>query len=346
MKVAVVCGGISTEREISIRTGVMVCSALRSKGHNAILIDVFFGNENLNLFDEGEKDDYDPEAEADKIRANDNRIEERKKERPLFLGKNLIKICRMADIAFLALHGENGENGKVQASFDLLGIKYTGSGYLGSALAMDKGLTKNLLKYAGLPTPKGYVLNKATCGYVFKGENFTFPVVVKPSCGGSSVGVYIANDEKEYKESLLKAFEYEDEVVVEEFIKGREFSIGIVGDEALPIIEIIPKDGFYDYENKYLPGRTLEVCPAELEDDITKSMQKSALQVASVLRLKNYCRIDYILAEDGKFYCLEANTLPGMTATSLIPQEAAAVGIDFPTLCEKLIEISLENINK
>ena len=342
MKIAVLCGGISTEREISIRTGCMVCKALRSKGHNAVLIDVFFGNKNANLFEEGSKENYDCDEEAKKIRENDNLVEETKKNRKAFFGDNLIEICKQADIAFLALHGENGENGKVQASFDLLGIKYTGSGYLGSALAMDKGLTKNMLKYNDIPTPNGYTVNKAYAKYELEADEFTYPCVVKPTCGGSSVGVSIANNAEEYKKALEEAFKYENEVVVEEFIKGREFSVGIMGDKALPIIEIIPKEGFYDYENKYLEGRTLEVCPAELDEENTKKMQEWALKVSRVLRLRAYCRIDFILTEDGKHYCLEANTLPGMTATSLIPQEAAADGIDFPTLCEKLIEISLD----
>lgn len=341
MKIAVLCGGISTEREISIRTGCMVCKALRSKGNNAVLVDVFFGNKNANLFDEGAQESYDCDVEAEKIRENDSIVEETKKNRKEFFGENLIDICKQADIAFLALHGENGENGKVQASFDLLGIKYTGSGYLGSALAMDKGLTKNLLMYNDIPTPNGYIVRKESTDYKFDNSEFSYPCVVKPTCGGSSVGVSMANNDDEYKAALMEAFKYEDEILVEECIKGREFSVGIMGDEALPIIEIIPKEGFYDYENKYLEGRTLEVCPAELDADNTKKMQEWALKVSKVLRLRAYCRIDFILTEDGKHYCLEANTLPGMTATSLIPQEAAAAGIDFPTLCEKLIEISI-----
>ena len=341
MKIAVLCGGISTEREISIRTGCMVCKALRSKGNNAVLVDVFFGNKNANLFDEGAQESYDCDVEAEKIRENDSLVEETKKNRKEFFGENLIDICKQADIAFLALHGENGENGKVQASFDLLGIKYTGSGYLGSALAMDKGLTKNLLMYNDIPTPKGYIVRKEGTDYKFDNSEFSYPCVVKPTCGGSSVGVSMANNDEEYKAALLEAFKYEDEILVEECLKGREFSVGIMGDKALPIIEIIPKEGFYDYENKYLEGRTLEVCPAELDEENTKTMQEWALKVSKVLRLRAYCRIDFILTEDGKHYCLEANTLPGMTATSLIPQEAAAAGIDFPTLCEKLIEISI-----
>ena len=341
MNIAVLCGGISTEREISIRTGCMVCKALRSKGENAVLIDIFFGNENIDLFAEGMKEDYDPDEVAKDIRLNDGKIEETKKNRAEFFGTNVIEICKKADIAFLALHGENGENGKVQASFDLLGIKYTGSGYLGSALAMDKGLTKNLLMYNNIPTPNGYIVYKNNTDYKFDNSEFSYPCVVKPTCGGSSVGVSMANNDEEYKAALLEAFKYEDEILVEECIKGREFSVGIMGDKALPIIEIIPKEGFYDYENKYLEGRTLEVCPAELDEENTKKMQEWALRVSKALRLRAYCRIDFILTEDGKHYCLEANTLPGMTATSLIPQEAAAVGIDFPTLCEKLIEISL-----
>jgi D-alanine-D-alanine ligase len=206
---------------------------------------------------------------------------------------------------------------------------------------MDKGLTKQLLVYNNLPTPKGFVINKTSQDKTLEAHGLSVPCVVKPSCGGSSVGVSIVKTWEEYNAALDEAFKYENEVIVEEFIGGREFSIGVVGGRALPIIEIIPKEGFYDYENKYLPGKTEEICPAELDVETTKKMQDCAVAVSYALRLEAYCRIDFILKPDGEFYCLEANTLPGMTATSLIPQEAAADGDDFQALCQKLIKLSL-----
>lgn len=342
MNIVVLCGGISTEREISIVSGTGVCKALRQKGHRAILLDVFCGDENANLMD-AFPESYDADEAAAFIRSFDDRLKSAI-ENPTrsFFGPNVAKLCKMADIVFLALHGENGENGKVQAAFDLLKIKYTGTGYISSALSMDKGLTKIMLEASRVPTPKGVMLTRdnysndlADCGLVF-------PVVVKPCNGGSSVGVYIVTSQAEYEEALKGAFALENEVVVEEYIKGREFSIGIIEGRALPIIEIAPKSGFYDYKNKYTAGSTVETCPAELSPKLTQKMQKYAEEGFRALYLDSYARLDFIMREDGEMYCLEANTLPGMTPTSLMPQEAAAEGMDFPAFCEKLIEVSMK----
>ncbi|MGN0383404.1 MAG: D-alanine--D-alanine ligase, partial [Eubacterium sp.] len=262
-----------------------------------------------------------------------------------FFGKNVIDICKKSDIAFLGLHGEDGENGKVQAAFDLLGIKYTGSGYLGSALAMDKALTKVMLNAGGVPMAKGFTMTKEDIDKSLNNKNVNIPCVVKPCCGGSSVGVSIVMEESDYEKALDEAFSYENEIMIEEYIKGREFSVGVVGGKALPVIEIIPKAGFYDYKNKYTQGATLEVCPAQLEADKTKEMQKFAEKAATILKLEVYARIDFLMSDKGYIYCLEANALPGMTATSLIPQEAAAIGIDFETLCDKIIALSMEKYN-
>ena len=254
----------------------------------------------------------------------------------------MIEICQKADVVFMALHGANGEDGKVQAAFDLFGIPYTGTGYLSSAVAMDKGLTKQFFETHGVPVPKGISLMKNQAFVSLEKSGLEFPVVVKPCCGGSSVGVFIAGNQEEYEAALQAAFAYEDELIVEEYVKGREFSVGVVDGKAYPIIEIAPIEGFYDYTNKYKAGSTIETCPAELTEEQTRQMQEYAVLGAESLGIEGYCRLDFMMRGDGRMYCLEANTLPGMTPTSLLPQEAQAIGIDYPSLCEELIRLSLK----
>ena len=264
----------------------------------------------------------------------------RKDQSDNFFGLNVIELCQMADIVFMALHGENGENGKIQAAFDLFGIRYTGSGYLSSALAMDKGMAKQLFISNGIPTPKGTSLKKGEQADIAS-LGLNLPCVVKPCCGGSSIGVSIVRTEAEFETALAEAFRWENELVIEEFVEGREFSVGVIDYKALPIIEIAPVEGFYDYKNKYKAGSAVETCPAVLSEEITAKMQHYAERVAEVLGLDTYSRSDFLLNSKGEMFCLEANTLPGMTPTSLLPQEAQAVGMNFNQLCEKLIEISL-----
>lgn len=340
MNIVVLCAGISTEREVSINTGAKVCEALRIKGHNAVMLDVFFGTKDMGLFENSDKV-YDIEVAKEEISLNNSKVEAEKANRACFFGENVLELCKKSDIVFMALHGENGENGKVQATFDLMGIKYTGTGCLGSALAMDKGISKQIFMANSIPTPKGVWLTKGEPDSLEE-IKMTVPCVVKPCCGGSSVGVAIVESEDEYKKALAESFRYEDEVVIEQYVKGREFSIGVISGEVLPVIEIIPKEGFYDYTNKYIAGRTDEICPAKLSEQETALMQKKALEVYNALKLESYARIDFIMEEDGSIYCLEANTLPGMTATSLLPQEAQAIGIDFPSLCDLLIHKSMK----
>ena len=243
----------------------------------------------------------------------------------------------------MGLHGADGENGKVQAAFDVLGIKYTGSDYLGSALAMDKGMAKKVFLQSKIPTPNGFTMTKSHIHELPK--EIGYPCIVKPCCGGSSVGMSIVKNETEYKKALDLAFKYENEVVVEEYIKGREFSVGVIGGKSLPIIEIIPKSGVYDYETKYQPGMATDVCPAPLSDEITDKMQTYAIDVYRELKLGSYARIDFLLDADDNMYCLEANTLPGMTATSLLPQEAKVLGIEYGVLCEQVIAQALAAYN-
>ena len=341
MKIVVLAGGTSTERVISIVSGTGVCGALRQKGHQAILVDIFCGVENVD-WENAFPEEYDVEAASEYMKSFDDKIEEMKKQRRSFWGPNVLKLCEMADVVFLGLHGANGEDGKVQATFDLMGIKYTGTGYLSSAMAMDKGITKQMFVMNNVPTPKGVSMQKSRMTKNIKELDMDFPVVVKTCCGGSSVGVYIANDQTEYEKALEDAYSYENEVVVEEYIKGREFSVAVVDGKAYPIIEIAPLQGFYDYKNKYQAGSTVETCPAEISPELTEKMQHYAEQGAKALFMEAYCRLDFMMKENGDMYCLEANTLPGMTPTSLIPQEAKVLGMDYPTLCEKLIDISLK----
>ena len=276
------------------------------------------------------------------MRSFDDDIEEIKRTRRSFFGPNVLELCQAADIVFMGLHGSNGEDGKVQATFDLMGIRYTGTGYLSSAMAMDKGITKQMFRMHQVPTPGGTTMQKNSRTESLEELGMEFPVVVKTCCGGSSVGVYIANNQEEYVQALEEAFGYENEVIIEEYIKGREFSVGVVDGKAYPVIEIAPLQGFYDYKNKYQPGSTIETCPAEISPELTEKMQRYAEAGAKALSMESYCRLDFMMKENGEMYCLEANTLPGMTPTSLLPQEAQVLGMDFPALCEELIRVSLK----
>lgn len=338
MNIVVLAGGISTERDVSIVSGTDVCKALRSKKHRAILLDVYFGKELVDWSDPFPAE-YDVDMANAYIKGFNDQVNSVKGTRDFF-GPNVVELCKAADMVFLALHGENGENGKVQAAFDLYGIKYTGTDYLSSALCMDKGLAKIMLDAKNVPVPRGIVLNKYNHKKDLSAYTMKFPVVVKPCCGGSSIGVYIVHNQTDYEKALKDAFAYEDEIVVEDYIKGREFSVGVINGSALPIIEIAPIKGFYDYENKYKAGSTIETCPANLPGQITKKMQEYAEMGFKALNIKAYGRLDFLMTENEDIYCLEANTLPGMTPTSLLPQEAAAIGMDFPTLCEELIRVS------
>ncbi len=335
MKIVVLCGGTSSEREVSINSSVKVAKALAGRGHEVALVDVFFGLEEEISF--GSQDFSEA---ADEYRALSGVLtDELKASRPFF-GSNVIEMCRKADITFLGLHGANGEDGKIQAAFDLLGIKYTGSGYLGSAIGMSKAFTKNTVG-TRIPMPGGIIVTKNDPF----ASRVAAPCVIKPSNGGSSLGVEIITDDADYDAALLKALEFDDTVLVEEFIDGRELTQGVLNGVALPPVEIIPNEGFYDYTKKY-NGQTREVCPAEnLSDEVLEKMSEYAVLMGRILGLSVYYRVDFRLNSKGELYCLEANTLPGMTDTSLVPQEAAAVGIDYPTLCEKIIEYSLEKYN-
>ena len=339
MKIVVLAGGTSTERDVSIVSGTGICNGLRAKGHQAILVDVFCGAETVDWADPFPRE-YDVEAASAYIKSFNPHIEQLKKMRTDFFGPNVLELCKKADFVFLGLHGANGEDGRIQAAFDLMGIKYTGTGYLSSAMAMDKGVTKWMFQMKGVPVPGGVTMKRHTRKEDLAELGLAFPVVVKTCCGGSSIGVYIVKDQEEYMKALDAAFVYEEEVVVEEFIQGTEYTVAVVDGKAYPVVQIVPCQGFYDYENKYKPGAVKETCPAPISSELTRRLQDYAVQGYRALGLESYARLDFIVTDDEKIYCLEANTLPGMTPTSLIPQEAAVLGMDYPTLCEELIRVS------
>lgn len=341
MKIVVLAGGISTERIVSISSGTGIYKALKQKGHQVVLIDVFLGytgEVTTDIFSAPK----DWVLELEKMSNGKTEISDIIAMRPdykkNFFGPNVIELCHQADVVFMALHGAEGENGKIQAYFDLMGIPYTGTDHISSAIAMDKAISKELFKQNGIPTPEGIRLKKGE----LDPKTVPFPLVVKCCNGGSSVGTFIVEKEEDYEAAKEKSFQFDHEIIIEQYIKGREFSVGVIDGKALPIIEIAPVTGFYDYINKYKAGAAIETCPAELSESLTKEMQGYAEAVFKALRLKNYARMDFMLSENHKMYCLEANTLPGMTPTSLLPQEAQAIGISYGDLCEWLIEISLE----
>lgn len=347
MRIVVLAGGTSTERDVSISSGLLVSAALREKGHEVVLLDVFTGYEHDILdVDELFKQNYsftDSVKVGETVSDIDEVRENRRDKSNRFIGEHVIDICSYADITFLALHGGEGENGQIQATFDLLGMKYTGTGYLGSALAMNKGLTKSVLTQHKILTPRGEIFKSVEDAMQWK----IFPCVVKPCSGGSSVGITISKTKDDFKQSVIEAFGYgEHEIVVEQYIKGREFSVGVVGGKALPPIEIIPNAGFYDYKTKYQAGAAIEVCPAMITPEQDKVMREAAVEAYNALHLESYARVDFILDKGNLAYCLEANTLPGMTPTSLLPQEAAVEGINYADLCELIIKNSLEKYEK
>ncbi len=347
MRVIVLAGGISPERDVSLCSASLISNALLSKGHEVAFVDVYEGVPEAEAKDgsfdlascfvkpsSGKTFSYSiPETEPDLdalIASHGGRKE--------LIGPGVLDLCRMADAVFIGCHGGMGENGRLQAVLDCIDVPYTGSGYLGCALAMDKHLTKTLLLQFSIPTAEWMIFDPKKHTIDMVREQIGFPCVVKPIGCGSSCGVSIVHDESEWADAITYSTKYESTCLIEKMIHGREFSIGVLDGQALPIIEIRPKQGFYDYKNKYQANATEEICPAPLSPEQTEEAQALAVAVHNALNLGNYSRVDFILSEeDGRFYCLEANNLPGMTPNSLIPQEARAIGISYEDLCEKLV---------
>lgn len=300
-KIAVVLGGPSKEREVSLKTGEAIYQALLSKNYNVVKLDL------------------QPDNFASQLRENH------------------------IDVVFNAVHGLYGEDGSMQGLLDMLGIKYTGSGVLASALAMDKIMSKRIFIAENILTPEFLIVRKkdidTSCKEIMK--KFSLPVVVKPPAQGSSIGVEVVKTEQELNVALIGAFGYAEEVLIEEFIEGREITVGIAAvDEdlrALPIVEIVPNSGVYDYHSKYTVGATKYIVPAQIVLELTVQIQNIAKHAFAALGCSGVARADFILTKAGKAYILELNTTPGMTATSLVPKAAKAIGIEFAELCEKIL---------
>ena len=342
-RVRLFLGGTSSERDVSLASGIRIAQALRERGYAVSAVDPAVGP----LSADAEKAmlaggvvKSTPPSEADLKRMARESLPQ--------LVKN-IPTRAEADVVFLGLHGGYGEDGTIQALLDVVGVPYTGSGHLASAIAMDKDVSKQLFRIAEVPTAKWILLNerewRATRG---KGlldkaiETVGLPLIVKPSKQGSTVGLSIVKEAGGLHAAIDEAFNFDDEVLVEEFIAGRELTVCILGGEALPVGEIIPKHEIYDYECKYTPGMAVEEFPAKLSKSETRRVQELAQLAFLALKLRGCARIDFRMSADGEFYCLEANTLPGMTGTSLAPQAAAAAGISFPELCERIVRLALE----
>ncbi|MGX7107985.1 D-alanine--D-alanine ligase family protein [Facklamia miroungae] len=338
MDIVVLAGGLSDERDVSLSSGSQISNALIKNGHRVLLLDLYIGMKDVREFEEAYrlygKSKYTyrvPKKAPDlqkMIRENQNRTNQ--------IGMNVISICQSADIVFLGLHGGIGENGVLQALFDLYQIKYTGSDYKGSLLAMDKIVSKEIMVANNIPTPEWWVIED------YDEVNMEAPAVVKPNDNGSSIGVEIVDEQSQLMASINQAKKYSDKILVEKKIIGREFSVGILGNQALPVIELIPKEGFYDYSNKYQAGATEEITPANLQPNLSKKMQQIALKIFRKLDLKVYGRVDFLMNSENDIYCIEVNSLPGMTPTSLLPQEALAKGICYEELCQQIVELSLE----
>src|SRR5512143_981648 len=332
LRIALRMGGTSSERDVSLASGIRVAEALRTCGHDVRAVDPARGpisNAEQRALATGTVVQAAPPSQEALQRMAREAL-------PSFVS-NLPRQGDV-DVVFLGLHGGSGEDGTIQALLDLAGVPYTGSGHLASALAMDKDLSKQLFRQANVSTA-AWLMAPVTADEVE--ATLGFPVIVKPSKQGSTVGLSIVRGPAELQPAIDEAFKFDDEVMVETFIAGRELTVGILGDVALPVGEIIPKHEIYDYECKYTAGMADERFPAELTQQEARRVQDEALKAFRALKLRGCARIDFRMAKDGTFYCLEANTLPGMTQTSLIPQAAAAAGISFPALCDRIVQLAL-----
>ncbi|HET9775844.1 MAG TPA: D-alanine--D-alanine ligase [Gemmatimonadaceae bacterium] len=331
MKITVLMGGTSSERNVSLASGTRIAQALRERGHDVTALDPARGVINAK---------EEEELRSSKVGTEPPTLESLSKfaEGTFLPNLTSMKEIKGADLVFLGLHGGQGEDGTIQALLDMAHVRYTGSGHLASALAMDKDLSKRLFRAADVNTAD-WLMAPASIEQV---EGILgLPVVVKPSKQGSTVGLSVVKKRADLAKAIEEAAKYDDEVMIERFVPGRELTVGVLGDIALPVGEIISKHEIYDYECKYTAGMATEEFPAKISPEAAERIQQQALAAFKALKLGGCARIDFRLTTEGEFYCLEANTLPGMTQFSLIPQGAAAMGIDFPELCERIVRLAL-----
>ena len=340
MRITVLMGGTSAERDVSLASGLRIAAALREKGHDVVTLDTARGTLSA-------KDEKALLAKGNVVKT----APPSREELQVMAADTLPQMIRAlpslkeADVVFLGLHGGYGEDGTIQALLDMAGIRYTGSGHLASAIAMDKDLSKHLFRRAGVQTAN-WTMARRDVPNEDQASKLGLPLVVKPSKQGSTVGLSIVKRREELAAAIAEAFLYDDEVMIEQFVPGRELTVGILGDEALPVGEIIPQHELYDYECKYTPGMAEEVFPAHISSDKSREAQDLAKRAFHALKLRGCARIDFRMTEDGSLFCLEANTLPGMTQTSLVPQAAAAAGISFPDLCERIAQLASDIGNR
>ncbi|HEY4100514.1 MAG TPA: D-alanine--D-alanine ligase [Gemmatimonadales bacterium] len=335
MKICVLTGGSSAERDVAFASAAQVVAALRRRGHEVTVADSTTGI----LDSAGESRLLVPLVRIAPPDVQELAALAAAERRILFGGLLGEPALRDADVIFLGLHGGRGEDGTVQALLETAGIRYTGAGPLGSGVAMDKDLTKRLFLQAEVLTA-AWLMAPVTAAEVDR--ELDWPVVVKPGSQGSTVGLTVVRDPAGLAAAIAEAGRHDDEVMVEAFVPGRELTVGILGDDALAVGEIIPRHELFDYECKYTPGMSQEIFPAEIPDALAEEVREIALRAHDALKLEGYSRVDFRLTDDHQLFCLEVNTLPGMTATSLMPQSAAAVGIDFATLCERICELAVE----
>jgi D-alanine-D-alanine ligase len=329
MRIAVLMGGTSDEREVSLSSGTQVARALREAGHSVVAVDTVSGvlsaREEDRLITEGVR--ATPPGQGELERLDEGHTVALTRDPSL----------EQVDVFFLALHGGSGEDGTIQSLLDVAGVAYTGSDRLGCSLAMDKEVTKRLLRDAGIPTAD-WLTGEHSAQEVE--EALGLPVIVKAANGGSSLRLILAHDRIELEAAIEESHGWDDLVLFERYVRGRELTVSVVGDLALPVGEIIPAHELFDYECKYQPGLAKEIFPAEVARDIAESLQALALKAHKALRMRDLSRVDFIVDDDGTPWCLEANALPGMTANSLLPKAAGAAGIDFPALCDRIARLA------
>ncbi|MBN2351504.1 MAG: D-alanine--D-alanine ligase [Spirochaetales bacterium] len=333
MRVAVILGGKSAERDVSLASGAQVLRALRERGHEAIAVDMERGKMR--------KDDEDRllGAEIGVFPPADELIVSTRRFPARFTDLTDGGSGGSIDVFFLAVHGGAGEDGTLQAALETAGVPFTGSGFRGSAFAFDKDAAKRLFRAADVPTPDWLM---APCSPEEAGDRLGWPVIVKPNKQGSTVGLSLAKGSPDLEPAITAALRYDDEAMVEAFVPGRELTVGVLEDRALAVGEIVcPDGGIFDYATKYRTGAAHEKFPASLSAAETRTIRDLALRAHRACKLRDYSRVDFRLDNAGRWWCLEVNSLPGLTATSLFPQSAAAVGIGFPELCERICRLAI-----